>query len=101
MGISQDEIDHCQDSGKWGISNWAVGDSPSATMGFPNDYYVAVGNLQLGSWGFSMGVEISPVQEWDFSTPIMGMGIPQLGIFGFSLGMEIQFASLTAKVQCS
>ncbi|KAI6014880.1 hypothetical protein BKA83DRAFT_4129610 [Pisolithus microcarpus] len=91
--------------GGWAFSNWAVGhfhgcgDSPTARMGLPYDYYVAVENLQLGSWGFSMGVEISQVQEWDFSTPIMGMGILQLGIFGFSLGMEIQPASLTTKVQ--
>ncbi|KAI6037408.1 hypothetical protein BKA83DRAFT_4120884 [Pisolithus microcarpus] len=41
-------------------------------MGFPYDYYVAVENLQLGSWGFPMGVEILQVPQWDFSIPLMG-----------------------------
>ncbi|KAI6027703.1 hypothetical protein BKA83DRAFT_4123628 [Pisolithus microcarpus] len=128
MGISQDEIDHCQDHFQgefWGFSmvnrpfprgvwnfpgcipsEWQTlgngespigqleilhgcGDSPSATMGFPYDYYVAVENLQLGSWGFSMGVEISQVPQWDFSTPLMGRdGDSPIGQLDISMGVE-------------
>ncbi|KAI6010641.1 hypothetical protein BKA83DRAFT_4132481 [Pisolithus microcarpus] len=96
--------------GGWGISNWAVGDSPwvwrfpncqngisppllwgdgespigqleilhgcgdspTARMGFLHPSYGGMGNLQLGSWRFSMGVEIPQLPEWDFSTPLMG-----------------------------
>ncbi|KAI6010205.1 hypothetical protein BKA83DRAFT_4132890 [Pisolithus microcarpus] len=48
------------------------GDSPNSRMGFPHDYYVAMENLQLLIWGFSMGVEIPQLPEWDFSNSLMG-----------------------------
>ncbi|KAI6014757.1 hypothetical protein BKA83DRAFT_4129530 [Pisolithus microcarpus] len=68
--------------GGWAFSNWAVGhfhgcgDSPTARMGLPYDYYVAVENLQLGSWGFSMwrfpkcknGISPHLLWGWGFSS---------------------------------
>ncbi|KAI6022842.1 hypothetical protein BKA83DRAFT_4125595 [Pisolithus microcarpus] len=47
------------------------GDSPTARMGFLHPSYVGMGILQVGSCGFSMGMEIPQIPEWDFPMTIM------------------------------